>query len=119
MLEYGFAGYQLFAPVREGDSLNMAVPVRMGGADQVSAVSAGTCRLLIRKGDQSRFSLEIALRESVKAPVRRGDMLGEIRVKQGEEIVGTIPAVAGETVELPGILNALLRIRDRFMLGTR
>ncbi|MBR5560954.1 MAG: D-alanyl-D-alanine carboxypeptidase [Clostridia bacterium] len=119
MLEYGFAGYQLFSPVREGDSLNMAVPVRMGGADQVSAVSAGTCELLIPKGDQSRFSLEIALRESVSAPVRRGDMLGEIRVKDGGRVVRTIPAVAGETVELPGLVNALLRIRDRFMLGGR
>ena len=117
MLEYGFAGYQLFAPVRKGDSLNMAVPVRMGGADQVSVVSADTCELLIRKGDQSRFSLEVALRERVNAPVRRGDMLGEIRVKQGDEVIRTIPAVAGETVELPGLLNALLRIRDRFMLG--
>lgn len=119
MLEYGFAGYQLFSPVKEGDSLNMAVPVRMGGVDQVSAVSAGTCELLIRKGDQDRFSLEIALRESVNAPVKKGDMLGEIRVKQGEKVVRTIPAVAGETVELPGLVNALLRIRNRFMLGGR
>ena len=116
MLEYGFAGYQLFSPVREGDSLNMAVPVRMGGSDLVSAVSADGYELLVRKGDQGRFSLEIALRESVTAPVRKGDMLGEIRVKEGEKVIKTIPAVAGETVELPGILNALVRIRDRFML---
>lgn len=117
MLEYGFAGYQLFSPVKEGDSLNMAVPVRLGGSDAVSAVSGGTCELLIQKGDQSRFSLEVALAEKVAAPVRRGDVLGEIRVKQGENVVQTIPAVAGETVELPGMVNALLRIRDRFMLG--
>lgn len=117
MLEYGFAGYQLFSPVREGDSLNMAVPVRLGGSDTVPAVSGGTSELLIKKGDQSAFSLEVALAESVTAPVRRGDMLGEIRVRQGETVVQTIPAVAGEMVELPGMVNALLRIRDRFMLG--
>ena len=57
-----------------------------------------------------------ALVESVHAPVCEGDVLGEIRVKQGERIVAIVPAVAGETVQLPGIIDALIRIRDHFML---
>ncbi len=116
MLEYGFSGYQLFSPVKEGDSLNMQVPVRLGGSDTVTAVSGGTSELLLRKGDQSQIALEVALAESVAAPVRKGDVLGEIRVKQGGTTVQTLPAVAGETVELPGMINALLRIRNHFML---
>lgn len=117
MLDYGFSGYQLFTPVSEGDSLGMTVPVRLGGRDAVCAVSGGTCALLLRKGDQGQISLEAALAERVSAPVRKGDVLGEIRVRQGNEVVQVIPAVAGETVELPGMLSSLLRIRDRFMLG--
>ena len=116
MLEYGFSGYQLFTPVKEGDSLGMQVPVRLGGSDTVSAVSGGTSELLLKKGDQSQIALEVALAESVAAPVRKGDVLGEIRVKQGGATVQTLPAVAGETVELPGMINALLRIRNHFML---
>lgn len=116
MLEYGFSGYQLFTPVKEGDSLGMQVPVRLGGSDTVSAVSGGTSELLLKKGDQSQIALEVALAESVAAPVRKGDVLGEIRVKQGGTTVQTLPAVAGETVELPGMINALLRIRNHFML---
>ena len=116
MLEYGFSGYQLFCPVKEGDSLGMQVPVHLGGSDTVSAVSGGTSELLLRKGDQSQISLEVALAQSVAAPVRKGDILGEIRVKQGGATVQTLPAVAGETVELPGMINALLRIRNHFML---
>lgn len=117
MLEYGFSGYQLFCPVKEGDSLQMDVPVRLGGSDTVSAVSGGKCELLLKKGEQGQISLEVALVEGINAPVHRGDALGEIRVKQGDEVVQVIPAVAGETVELPGMLHSLLRIRDRFMLG--
>ena len=116
MLEYGFSGYQLFTPVKEGDSLGMQVPVRLGGSDTVPAVSGGTSELLLKKGDQSQIALEVALAESVAAPVRKGDVLGEIRVKQGGTTVQTLPAVAGETVELPGMINALLRIRNHFML---
>ena len=119
MLEYGFSGYQMVTPVMEGDLLGMEIPVRLGGRDTVAVASGGESSFLIKKGEQNQVSLEAALVESVNAPVQRGDVLGEIRVKQGDKVVQVLPAVAGETVELPGLINALLRIRDRFMLGSR
>lgn len=116
MLEYGFSSYQLFSPVKTGDALGMDVPVRLGGRDTVSAVSGGTSGLLLHKGEEKEISLEAALAERVTAPVKKGDVLGEIRVKRGETVLQVIPAVAGEDVALPGMLSSLLRIRDRFML---
>lgn len=117
MLEYGFSHYRLFNPVAKGDSLEMTVPVRLGARDEVRAVSGGDCRLLLKKGAEAEVTLEVALVESAGAPVARGDLLGEIRVRQGDDVVQVIPAVAGESVELPGMVGALLRIRDHFMLG--
>ena len=116
MLEYGFAGYTLFTPVSEGDALGMDVAVRLGARESVPAVSGGRVSLLLRKGEEKQVSLEAALAQSVGAPVRKGDLLGEIRVKRGGQTVAAVPAVAGETVELPGMVASLLRIRDRFML---
>ena len=117
MLEYGFSNYQIVTPVREGERLGMDVPVKLGAEDSVSAVSGGTCSLLVRRGNTADISLEVALVERVSAPVRVGNVLGEIRVKQGDAVVATIPALAGRTVELPGMIGSLLRIRDRFMPG--
>ena len=116
MLEYGFSVYQLYSPVKAGDLLGVDVPVRLGGRDTVSAVSGGTSGLLMKKGDQAGVALEAALVERVTAPVKKGDVLGEIRVKRGEEVLQVLPAVAGEDVALPGMIDSLIRIRDRFML---
>ena len=116
MLEYGFAGYTLFTPVKAGDALGMDVAVRLGDEDQVSAVSGGGVSLLLKKGEEKGVTLEAALAESISAPVQRGDLLGEVRVKRGEQVVASVPAVAGEDVPLPGVIASLLRIRDRFML---
>ena len=52
----------------------------------------------------------------MNAPVYAGDVLGEIRVKRGDEVVAVVPAVAAEDVQLPGMVDALIRIRDHFML---
>ena len=119
MLEYGFSGYLLFSPVNPGDALGFDVPVRLGAQDTVPAVSGGGCSLLLRKGEEREITLEAALAQQVGAPVVAGDMVGEIRVKRGEETLAVLPAVAGRTVELPGFVGALVRIRDRFMLMPR
>lgn len=116
MLEYGFANVQLVTPIAQGQALNMTVPVRLGGRNEVSVLSGGTCSLLERRGEKNALSLEAALVEKVNAPVYAGDVLGEIRVKRGDEVVAVVPAVAGEDVQLPGMVDALIRIRDHFML---
>ena len=116
MLEYGFANVQLVTPIAQGQALDMTVPVRLGGRDEVSVLSGGTCSLLERRGEKNALSLEAALVEKVNAPVYAGDVLGEIRVKRGDEVVAVVPAVAGEDVHLPGLVDALIRIRDHFML---
>lgn len=116
MLEYGFANVQLVTPIAQGQALDMAVPVRLGGRDEVSVLSGGTCSLLERRGEKNALSLEAALVEKVNAPVYAGDVLGEIRVKRGDEVVAVVPAVAAEDVQLPGMVDALIRIRDHFML---
>ena len=116
MLEYGFAKVQLVTPIAQGQALDMTVPVRLGGRDEVSVLSGGTCSLLERRGEKNALSLEAALVEKVNAPVYAGDVLGEIRVKRGDEVVAVVPAVAAEDVQLPGMVDALIRIRDHFML---
>ena len=116
MLEYGFANVQLVTPIAQGQALDMTVPVRLGGRDEVSVLSGGTCSLLERRGEKNALSLEAALVEKVNAPVYAGDVLGEIRVKRGDEVVAVVPAVAGEDVQLPGMVDALIRISDHFML---
>ena len=117
MLEYGFSAYRLYTPISAGDDLGMSVPVRLGSRDSVQTAAGGTVSLLVRKGEEAEYTLEAALAARADAPVLRGDMLGEIRVRCGGKTVMTVPAVASQTVGLPGMISALLRIRDRFMLA--
>ena len=69
MLEYGFANVQLVTPIAQGQALDMTVPVRLGGRDEVSVLSGGTCGLLERRGEKNALSREAALGAKVNAPV--------------------------------------------------
>ena len=95
MLDYGFANFAIYTPVlQEGAS----VPVTLGEADSVAAVPAGEINLLVDKSQRNSIGTELALDETVTAPVSRGQRLGTLTIKAGEQILSQIPLVAESAV---------------------
>ena len=91
MLDYGFANYALYTPaLQEG----AAVPVTLGREQAVAAVPAGETQMLVEKGQRNSITTEISLEEFVAAPVSRGQRLGTLTVKAGEQILSQIPLMA-------------------------
>ena len=95
MLDYGFANYALVEPeITEG-----VVAVRLGKADSVEAVPAESAQLLIDKAQSNQVQIQTVLEESVAAPVSKGQRLGTLTVKVGQQVVKEVPMVAKEGVE--------------------
>ena len=117
MLDYGFANYRMTTLVPEGADLDMRVAVRLGTRDDVGAVSGEEISLLTRAGGENALNIEVALPETLDAPVRQGEPIGEIRVLQDGEIVARAPAVAAESVGMPGMIESLLRIFENWRVG--
>ena len=95
MLDYGFANYALVQPeVAEG-----SVPVRLGKENAVKAVPAEPVQLLIDKAQSNQVLVETVLEEEVSAPVSKGQRLGTLTVKVGEQVIKQVPMVAQTGVE--------------------
>ena len=96
MLDYGFANFALVTPELPD---NPVVPVKLGKAESVTAVPSGLDSLLIDKSQRSSVTVETELETMVKAPVSKGQRLGTLTVKCGQQVLAQIPLVAKETVE--------------------
>ena len=96
LLDYGFANFAVVAP--EPEELPQ-VAVRLGKQTQVPVRMAETAGMLIEKSQRSGITTEISLEDSVAAPVVRGQTLGSLSVKSGEQTLRQIPLVAAEDVE--------------------
>ena len=114
MLDHGFASYALVSPKLE--SL-VAVPVRLGTADQVQAVPAADGSVLIDKSQKNSVTTEIELADGVDAPVSQGQRLGTMTVKSGEQILAEIPLVAAEPVARLRWGEIFIRVLRRICLG--
>ena len=95
MLDYGFANFALVEAEPEGES---SVPVKLGTSDSVRAVPGSDTKLLIDKAQRESVTTEITLDPEVTAPVSKGQRLGELLVKSGEQILAKVPLVAEESV---------------------
>ena len=96
MLDHGFASYALINPQMEE---NIFVPVTLGKAKQVQAVPAADSALLIDKSQKNTVQIRTEVEESVAAPVSKGQRLGTMTVRAGEQILAQIPLVAAEPVD--------------------
>ena len=94
MLDYGFAGFALITPQTE----TAEIPVKLGVADSVKAVPAGEDGVLIDKAQKSMMTQELVLEEQEAAPVSKGQRLGVLYIKAGEQVLKEIPMVAEESV---------------------
>ena len=107
LLDYGFANYALYTPELAAEA---AVPVKLGQQDSVAAVPAGEQALLVDKGQRSSIKSEVTLEESVTAPVSKGQRLGTMTVRSGEQVIAQIPLVAAEPVTRLTFWNLTVQI---------
>ena len=95
LLDYGFAGYGIIRPEADG---TLAVPVKLGKADFVTAVPTEDTALLIDKSQLNSVNIKTELMDEVTAPVSQGQRLGTMTVQVGEQILKEIPLVAETAV---------------------
>ena len=91
MLDYGFANFALISPQFQGD---LEIPVKLGSQQKVKAVPGEEAQLLMDKSQRDMVTTDFQLEERVTAPVSRGQRLGTMTVRAGEQILAQIPLVA-------------------------
>jgi len=96
LLDYGFAN---FAVIKPELSEPEPVGVRLGKVDTVETELGEEAALLVDKGQKSGITMDLTVTDSVTAPVVRGQRLGTLTVKAGEQLLSEIPLVAAENVD--------------------
>lgn len=95
MLDYGFANFALITPQLPEET---SVPVKLGTVKAVKAVPGEDTKLLLDKGQKDQVTTQVTLEESLTAPVSKGQKIGTLTVRAGEQVIAQVPMVAEEAV---------------------
>ena len=113
MLDYGFAGFALITPQTE----KAEIPVKLGVANAVTAVPAGEDAVLLDKAQKNQVSQQVVLEEQIDAPVSKGQRLGTLYIKAGEQVLKEIPMVAETAVEKLTFWQMFSRIFQKLVMA--
>ena len=95
LLDMGFAKYAVVFPTEE----QAEIPVKLGVADAVRAIPGEQTPVLIDKAQKNQVTQQVELYEYADAPVSKGQRLGTLYLKAGEQVLKEIPMVADTAVE--------------------
>lgn len=115
LLDFGFAN---FACVKEPEGTPEPIPVT-GGVTPLCPVSYPAFSAVVPKSEMGRVRLEVTLVPSVAAPVKAGDVLGEVVYFCGEKELSRVPVTADAPVARIGYGEMLLRLVRCFLLAAR
>ena len=119
LLNYGFSAWALVTVTP--DEALPPVPVTLGVRGTVQPVLTNENTLLVEKTLANGLTKEVALAESVAAPVYAGDTLGQLTVRDAAgNTVAELPILAGEDVGHVTFVQMLGRCLARgFCMGPR
>lgn len=96
LLDYGFANYQINKINIDEKKIN-SVKIKNGVVKSVKPVFPDGDSVLVKKG-ADKFTYDYKVKEKVEAPVKSGDILGEIIVKCGEKELASVPLTAEKDI---------------------
>ncbi len=109
LLDYGFANYAIDRPVKQGDAVG-EVAVEKGVSDLVSVCAKTDFSLLVPKSQKGGCESEIIIEERIKAPVQKGQVVGNMIFKADGKEVGEIELIAADAVEKKSFTSILYEL---------
>lgn len=106
LLTWGFRFFET-RHFYQPDQVVSTARVWAGAQNQVGVGLAEGLVLTLPKGQADKLEATVSLDSTIKAPIARGDVLGQVEVKLGEEVVHTGPLVALADVESAGLFGRL------------
>ncbi|GGE91079.1 penicillin-binding protein [Kangiella profundi] len=106
LLNYGFRFYTNIKPFKAGQSLRTA-RVWKGEEEEVKVGLAQDAALTLLKSQKDQIQANYTIQSQLIAPIRRGQVVGEVFFKVGDEEIKRMPLVALDNVEEAGFFGRM------------
>lgn len=98
LLDYGFANFVTEEAVKAGSPLG-EVPVADGKTASVPVIAESSFSVSRPRDGHPKVTIVPRLKSGLKAPVTQGQNVGVLEIREGDQLLGTVPVVTREAVE--------------------
>jgi D-alanyl-D-alanine carboxypeptidase (penicillin-binding protein 5/6) len=108
LLALGFNGYRKVIVVRKDSPIGPEIQVSGSSLRKFRAVVQEDLAIVVRKGVEKQLVTDVQVPANLTAPAHRGQVIGEVRVKQQEQILTKTAAVVPEEIPQVGLIWRIL-----------
>ena len=109
LLDYGFANYDSVELAEKGEAMGTVV-IEKGAPNMVNAVAPENISILVKKGEKDTVKGNLEFNETISAPVKKGETIGEMVIYKKDQEIARYPVVAEEKVKKASLLQIYIRM---------
>ncbi|WP_416427062.1 D-alanyl-D-alanine carboxypeptidase family protein [Pseudomonas sp. App30] len=106
LLTYGFRFFETQTFYQKGTELAKA-PVWKGATHEVRAGLADDLTMTLPKGQLKGLTATMTMKPQLTAPIAKGDVIGKVEVKNGDQVVHSADLIALDAVEEGGFIRRM------------
>lgn len=115
LLDWAIREFEHFTVIEKGDNVG-SVPVFWGDKENIPVVAAEKIMVNTSKTEKSKIKAVLRYTKPLKAPVKKGDKVGEIVVSSPHFATVTVPALADDSTDKLGYWGEL-KERIKYLFG--
>lgn len=109
LLDYGFANFQIVTVAKKNDELGIA-KVKKGVQTSLAGVATGDVKLCLKREEKDKFVKEFKPDNNLVAPIKKGQQIGQVIYKVGNDVVAKYDVVAKDDVKKASFIRLLFRM---------
>ena len=116
LLDYGFNLYEMQVEVKEGEVVSKKKSSKAKN-EVIEIVPKKDASVLVEKGEEKEaLNYEMNL-DKIKLPIKKGDKIGVLKLKDGNKVISTVDLTVKEDVEKASILGLYKRSIKSILSG--
>lgn len=108
LLEYGLVAFE-YRVIDEAGTFVRRVPIKDGVKKQLATATASDFAIVLQKSEFDKITREVTVSKNLKAPIKKGEVVGEVVYKLNDEEIGRVNIVADEDMGRVGWFKRLIR----------
>lgn len=116
MLDYAFAQYEVETLLSENSILGKK-EIEMGKQKYIEITPASEVTILNKKADTKKNATYEVEVDNLKAPLQKGDVIGNLTIKEDDKVTRTIPITVKEDIKKANILELYWRYLTDILMG--
>jgi len=114
LLDYAFNQYQVKQLIKQGDNVDQ-LSISKGKTKNVNVVTKSPVSVVMKKGEAlNKVTKDIKLKKDLQAPIKKGQVVGKLVLKQGNRVLSTTDLVARNNIPKAKWYDLFKRTIDGF-----